>query len=341
MSTAHLAPPQAPPATAPSVPEAPSPSPGLAVVATRGLTKTFTDRRGARTVVSSLDLFVPRGAVYGFLGPNGSGKTTTMKMLLGLLAPTRGDIALFGTPLDRRSHGPLMARIGSMIEQPPGYGHLTGAENMRIVQKMLGLSDRQVDRALALVRLREHQDRLVRTYSLGMKQRLGIAMALAREPELLVLDEPTNGLDPAGIEEIRRLLVELAAQGVTVMVSSHLLDEIDRMADMLGILSAGRLVFQGTRAELMERSVPDMLVVTPTPQAVLSIEILGGLVPASGSSAATRIHQGVRVPGLSPDGAAELIRRLVSAGVTVHEVRRESQSLEDIFMDLTGGAGVL
>ena len=312
-----------------------------AIITTSGLTKTFTDRRGARTVVDSLDLIVPRGSVYGFLGPNGSGKSTTMKMLLGLLAPTSGDIALFGTPLERRSRGTLMARTGSMIEQPPGYGHLTGAENMRIVQKMLGLSDRQVDRALDLVRLREHQDRLVRAYSLGMKQRLGIAMALARQPELLILDEPTNGLDPAGIEEIRRLLVELATEGVTVMVSSHLLDEIDRMAGMLGILSAGHLVFQGTRAELMERSVPDMLVVTPTPQAVLNIEILGGLVPASGSSAATRIHQGVRVPGLSPDGAAELIRRLVSAGVTVHEVRRESQNLEDIFMDLTGGAGVL
>ena len=312
-----------------------------AIITTSGLTKTFTDRRGARTVVDSLDLIVPRGSVYGFLGPNGSGKSTTMKMLLGLLAPTSGDIALFGTPLERRSRGALMLRTGSMIEQPPGYGHLTGAENMRIVQKMLGLSDRQVDRALDLVRLREHQDRLVRAYSLGMKQRLGIAMALARQPELLILDEPTNGLDPAGIEEIRRLLVELATEGVTVMVSSHLLDEIDRMAGMLGILSAGHLVFQGTRAELMERSVPDMLVVTPTPQAVLNIEILGGLVPASGSSAATRIHQGVRVPGLSPDGAAELIRRLVSAGVTVHEVRRESQNLEDIFMDLTGGAGVL
>jgi len=301
----------------------------------------LSKRYGQRTVVDRLNLRVPRGAVYGFLGPNGSGKSTTMKMLLGLLEPTAGSVRLLGQDLTRTARGPLMARIGSMIERPPGYGHLTGAENMRIVQKLLGLSDGQVERALALVRLNEHRDKLVRAYSLGMKQRLGIAMALAREPELLILDEPTNGLDPAGIEEIRRLLVELAGRGVTVMVSSHLLDEIERMAGMLGILSAGHLVFQGTRAELMERSVPDMLVVTPTPQAVLSIEILGGLVPASGPGAATRIHQGVRVPGLSPDGAAELIRRLVSAGVTVHEVRRESQSLEDIFMDLTGGAGVL
>ena len=334
---------------------------GAAIVTTSGLTKTFSDRRGTRTVVDSLNLVVPRGAVYGFLGPNGSGKSTTMKMLLGLLAPTSGDIALFGTPLERRSRGALMSRTGSMIEQPPGYGHLTGAENMRIVQKLLGLSDGQVERALALVRLNEHRDKLVRAYSLGMKQRLGIAMALAREPELLVLDEPTNGLDPAGIEEIRRLLVELAAQGVTVMVSSHLLDEIDRMASTLGILSAGRLVFQGTRAELMERSVPDILIDTPTPQAVLNPQILAGLVPAQALAASTAADfpnpaavpvtdtvssptltpQGVRIPGMSKSAVAELISRLAAAGVELHEVRREAQSLEDVFMDLTGRGGVL
>ena len=321
-----------------------------AIITTSGLTKTFTDRRGARTVVDSLDLIVPRGSVYGFLGPNGSGKSTTMKMLLGLLAPTSGDIALFGTPLERRSRGTLMARTGSMIEQPPGYGHLTGAENMRIAAKMQGLSDQQISRALALVRLTEHKDRLVRTYSMGMKQRLGIALALAREPELLILDEPTNGLDPAGIEEVRRLLVELAGEGVTVMVSSHLLDEIDRMASTLGILSAGRLVFQGTRAELMERSVPDILIDTPTPQAVLNPQILAGLVPAQAPGAAgapdqpngpVLVPQGVRIPGMSKGAVAELINRLAAAGVEMHEVRREAQSLEDIFMDLTGRGGVL
>ena len=312
-----------------------------AIITTSGLTKTFTDRRGARTVVDSLDLIVPRGSVYGFLGPNGSGKSTTMKMLLGLLAPTRGQISVLGRPFTPATRAEIMSRTGSMIENPPGYGHLTGAENMRIVQKLLGLSDGQVERALALVRLNEHRDKLVRAYSLGMKQRLGIAMALAREPELLILDEPTNGLDPAGIEEIRRLLVELAGRGVTVMVSSHLLDEIDRMAGVLGILSAGRLVFQGTRAQLMERSVPDLLVVTPAGRAALSAEVLAGLVPANGPGAAVPAAEGMRVPGLSPDGAAELARRLVGAGVPVHELRREPKSLEEVFMDLTGGAGAL
>lgn len=337
------------------LPQAGGPAPGTpasdAVVLTHDLTKTF----GRRTVVEGLNLVVPRGAVYGFLGPNGSGKSTTMKMLLGLLAPTRGQISVLGRPFSPTTRAEIMSRTGSMIENPPGYSHLTGAENMRIAAKMQGLSDQQISRALALVRLTEHKDRLVRTYSLGMKQRLGIALALARQPELLILDEPTNGLDPAGIEEVRRLLVELSGEGVTVMVSSHLLDEIDRMASTLGILSGGRLVFQGTRAELMERSVPDVLVVTPTPQAVLSPQVLAGLVPtqalatataagapgASASPSPTLTPQGVRIPGMSKEAVAELINRLVSAGVELHEVRREAQSLEDVFMDLTGRGGVL
>ena len=349
------------------LPQAGGPAPGTpasdAVVLTHDLTKTFDKR----TVVEGLNLVVPRGAVYGFLGPNGSGKSTTMKMLLGLLTPTRGQISVLGRPFSPTTRAEIMSRTGSMIENPPGYSHLTGAENMRIAAKMQALSDQQISRALALVRLTEHKDRLVRTYSLGMKQRLGIALALARQPELLILDEPTNGLDPAGIEEVRRLLVELSGEGVTVMVSSHLLDEIDRMASTLGILSGGRLVFQGTRAELMERSVPDVLVATPTPQAVLSPQVLAGLVPTQALAASTAAGapvasaspnptavpvtgaatgptltpQGVRIPGMSKEAVAELINRLVSAGVELYEVRREAQSLEDVFMDLTGRGGVL
>ena len=165
-------------------------------VRTRGLTKSF----GKRTVVDGLDLAIPRGGVYGFLGPNGSGKSTTMKMLLGLLHPSAGQISLLGEDPWGEARARLMPRIGSMIEHPPGYGHLTGAENMRLLARLLNLETTRIDRALELVRLTDHRDRLQRTYSLGMKQRLGIAMALAREPELLILDEPTNGLDPAGID---------------------------------------------------------------------------------------------------------------------------------------------
>ena len=296
------------------------------VITTRGLTKQFK----THTAVDSLDLDVPQGEVYGFLGPNGSGKSTTMKMLLGLTQPTRGDIDVLGEPLTRASRTKLLPSIGSMIEAPPGYGHLTGRENMRIVQDMLDLSTAQIDHALATVRLTEQQHKLVRNYSLGMKQRLGIAMALARDPALLILDEPTNGLDPAGIEEIRMLLVDLAGRGITVMVSSHLLDEIDKMASVLGILSSGTMIFQGSRDQLFEQSVPDLIIETSDPQAALAQGIT-----------ATRVPEGIRMSGIDKDETAKVVYQLAVAGVPIHEVRRVVQSLEDVLMDLTGRGGLL
>lgn len=296
------------------------------VIVTHELTKQFK----GHTAVDELDLVVPQGVVYGFLGPNGSGKSTTMKMLLGLTQPTKGEVELFGTPLTPASRRQLLPSIGSMIEAPPGYGHLTGRENMQIVRDMLGLIDAQIERALATVRLTEHKDKLVRDYSLGMKQRLGIAMALARDPALLVLDEPTNGLDPAGIEEIRFLLVELAAQGITVMVSSHLLDEIDKMATVLGILSRGKMIFQGTREELFEHSIPDLIIETSAPQH--AAQLVDG---------ATLSPEGITVSGIDKDQTAALVKRLAAADVPIHEVRRVQQRLEDVFMDLTGRGGLL
>ncbi|WP_285729983.1 ABC transporter ATP-binding protein [Nocardiopsis sp. ATB16-24] len=296
------------------------------IITTHRLTKTY----GSRTVVDDLDLRVPRGSVYGFLGPNGSGKSTTMKMLLSLVRPSRGQIHLFGRPMNRDTRPDLLRKVGSLIEAPPGYAHLTGRENMAIVQRMLGLDDRQISRAVSTVRLQEHMTKPVRAYSLGMKQRLGIAMALAREPRLLVLDEPTNGLDPAGIEEIRELLVSLAANGTTVMVSSHLLDEIDRTASVLGILGRGRLIFQGTRAELFDRSLPDLLVDTPEPERALALG-----VPA------VRAERGIRLSGFDDEDTAALVRRLVEGGVPIHGVRRVQQTLEEVFMDLTGREGLV
>lgn len=297
-----------------------------AVITTHGLTKTFKDQ----TAVDSLDLHVPQGVVYGFLGPNGSGKSTTMKMLLGLTRPTSGEIEVFGEPLTQASRTRLLPSIGSMIEAPSGYGHLTGAENMRIVQGMLDLSSAQIDGALATVRLTEHKDKLVRNYSLGMKQRLGIAMALARDPALLVLDEPTNGLDPAGIEEIRTLLMHLAGQGITVMVSSHLLDEIDKMASVLGILANGKMIFQGTREQLFQHSIPDLVIETPDPAGAL----------AQGISASP-VDEGIRISGIDKDQTAQVVHRLAVARVPIYEVRRVQQSLEDVFIDLTGRGGLL
>ncbi|MFP5068884.1 ABC transporter ATP-binding protein [Pseudonocardia nantongensis] len=296
-------------------------------IATHGLGKTYGDR----AVVQDLDLHVPQGCVYGFLGPNGSGKSTTMKMLLSLVRPTRGEIEVMGRPLHRSTRRSLLGDIGSLIESPPGYGHLTGGENLRLVQRLLGLSDIQVNQAVHTVRLQGHLDRKLREYSLGMKQRLGIATALAREPRLLILDEPTNGLDPAGIEEIRGLLTRLAGRGVTVMVSSHMLGEIDKTATVLGILSQGRLLFQGTRDQLLARSTPDLFLDTSDPQAAASVT--AERLPRLDGAA-------VRLSGLSDADTARVVAELVRAGIGIHGVRRDAQSLEDVFMNLTEGHGL-
>lgn len=296
------------------------------VIETRGLTKQFK----GHTAVDSLDLRIPQGVVYGFLGPNGSGKSTTMKMLLGLTQPTAGEIEIFGKRLTPASRGELLPLIGSMIEAPPGYGHLTGWENMQIVRDMLGLTVPQIEEALKTVRLIEHKDKLVRNYSLGMKQRLGIAMALARNPALLVLDEPTNGLDPAGIEEIRTLLMDLANKGITVMVSSHLLDEIDKMATILGILSSGKMIFQGTREQLFEHSVPDLIIKTSRPGDARRLV-----------DGATITPEGIIVSGLDKEQTAAMVKILAAADIPIHEVRRVQQSLEDVFMNLTGRGGLV
>ena len=292
---------------------------------------------------------VPAGYVTGFVGANGSGKTTTIKAALGMIHPDSGSATTVGHE-----------RIGVVFDAPPYNPEWRLKDLGRGIGRFFPTwSQERYDAELQAAGL--NPAKKVKELSRGMGMRLQMAVALAHEPELLILDEPTNGLDPAGIEEVRRLLVELAGEGVTVMVSSHLLDEIDRMASTLGILSAGRLVFQGTRAELMERSVPDILIVTPTPQAVLNPQILAGLVPAQAlavSMAAdfpnpaavpvadtvaspTLTSQGVRIPGMSKEAVAELISRLAAAGVELHEVRREAQSLEDVFMDLTGRGGVL
>lgn len=298
------------------------------MITTHGLGKKY----GNRAVVDDLDLHIPQGCVYGFLGPNGSGKTTTMKLLLSLVRPTTGEIHIMGRPMRRSTRRELLSHIGSLIESPPAYGHLTGRENMRLVQRLLDLGDHPITRAVHTVRLKDHLDKKVREYSLGMKQRLGIAMALAREPRLLILDEPTNGLDPAGIDEIRRLLKQLADSGVTVMVSSHLLGEIDRTATVLGILGNGRMLFQGTRDQLFARSTPDVLIDTPEPQRAAAALNAGW--PAH------HVNGAVRLSGLDHQGTASVVHHLVGEGFDIYGVRREEQSLEDVFMDLTGGRGL-
>lgn len=218
------------------------------IIQTQNLSKSYGDF----TAVSHLNLHIRKGSVYGFLGPNGAGKSTTMKMLLGLTKPTEGAFRINKKfyPADRMA---ILHEIGSFIEAPAFYGNLSGEENLDIIRKILGLPKSSVEEALELVGLTEHRKRLARKYSLGMKQRLGLAGALIGRPPILILDEPTNGLDPVGIHEIRTLIRSLPQQfDCTVLVSSHLLPEIELMADDIGILNHGHLLFEGTMEELRE-----------------------------------------------------------------------------------------
>src|SRR5215204_5607196 len=213
------------------------------IVSTQGLTKVF----GRRRAVDAVDLTVTRGEVYGFLGPNGAGKTTTLRMLLGLVRPTSGSALVHGRPPGDPA---AVARTGSLVEGPGFYPYLSGRENLRVLARYRGLPDREVDRVLDRVDLAARGGDRFRAYSLGMKQRLGVAAALLGEPDLLVLDEPTNGLDPAGMADMRRLLVDVAAGGQTVLLSSHLLAEVQEICDRVGIVDQGRLRVQSTVAEL-------------------------------------------------------------------------------------------
>ena len=217
------------------------------IIETYGLTKGT----GSQLRVNHIDLRVPEGCVYGFLGPNGAGKTTTLKLLLGLLKPTEGTITLLGKKMTDQNRLSLLKHTGSLIESPSFYGHLTGLENLQIIAKLKKVPAAEITAVLNTVRLYEQKDKKVKQYSLGMKQRLGIAMALLGNPRLLILDEPTNGLDPAGIQEIREFIKNLPIlRQMTVLVSSHLLSEMEQMADRVGIINHGSLIFQGTMTAL-------------------------------------------------------------------------------------------
>lgn len=298
------------------------------IITTKGLTKVY----GAHTVVDKLSLEVPQGAVHGLLGPNGSGKSTTMKMLLGLTTPTAGEITVLGQPMTRSTRGEVLASIGSLIESPAAYPHLTGAENMKIVTRLFKADSANAQRAVRLVRLEKHTDKQVKNYSLGMKQRLGIAIALVRDPQLLILDEPTNGLDPAGIEEIRELIISLARdEGRTVLVSSHLLSEMEKMATSFSIINQGKLIFQGSKQQLFDAHLPDVYV--QTPQAAVATEVLRDLQPRI-------VSGGVELPGLTEEAVATACAQLVHHGVPIYQVLRKHRSLEEIFIGMTGRKGL-
>ena len=301
------------------------------IIETHDLCKQY----GNALRVAHLDLDVPEGSVYGFLGPNGAGKSTTLKMILGLVRPTAGDIRVLGKKMDGGNRLAVLRQVGSLIESPSYYGHLTGEEHLRIVQTLRGVPEKNSREVLQIVRLDGQRGKRVAHYSLGMKQRLGLAAALLGYPKLLILDEPTNGLDPAGIQEMRELICSLPERfGMTVVVSSHLLSEIDQMADHVAIIREGELVFQDTLEALHGRSRHHLALRT-TNNAVARAVLQEKSVPC-------QEEEGYLIlPILSDEIAAQLTRLLGARNLGVIRLEERQKSLEDIFLELTGKAASL
>ncbi|WP_028812425.1 ABC transporter ATP-binding protein [Streptomyces flavidovirens] len=303
-----------------------------AVIATRGLTKRF---RGGQLAVDGLELRVPAGSVFGFLGPNGSGKTTTIRMLLGLIEPTSGTATLLGRPMPGAARS-VLPQVGALIEGPALYGFLSGRDNLIRYDSADPAADprtrrARVEAALDRVGLTAAGSKKAKAYSLGMKQRLGLASALLQPRKLLVLDEPTNGLDPQGMREIRSLVRELAADGTTVFLSSHLLDEIEQVCTHAAVMARGRLVVQGPVAELAADARGRLAVTTPDPADAARVLKELGVTDLTVTEA--------RVTGELPQGdvdLADLNAALVRADVRVRSFGVERASLEDAFVALTG-----
>jgi len=304
-----------------SLPEIAAMSSDDFVIETRALTKRYGERIVA---VDRLNMRVRRGEVYGFLGPNGAGKTTTLRMLLGLIRPTSGTALVLGAQPGARDG---LARIGSLIETPTFYPFLSGRDNLRMLARYADASKNRIDAALDEVGLTARASDRFRTYSLGMKQRLGIAAALLKEPDLLILDEPTNGMDPAGMAEMRTFIRSLGHGRRTVFLSSHLMSEVEQMCDRVGVISRGTLVSEGTVDELRGRE-SIWVRAEPLDQAE---RVLAGLQAVEDVA---RLDGGLRVAA-DPAAAPVINRALVAAGVAVGELRPERASLEKVFLELT------
>lgn len=295
------------------------------IVATYDLSKRY----GKAYRVKDVNLTVKEGEIYGFLGPNGAGKSTTLKMILGLTRLTEGKVTVFGKELEsnRRS---ILNQTGSLIESPSYYGHLTGIENMRVIQKLRDVPDKNVEEVLKIVRLEKQKDKKVGQYSLGMKQRLGIAMALLSFPKLLVLDEPTNGLDPAGISEIRELIKSLPQRyEITVLISSHLLSEIEQMATSVGIIDHGRMMFQGSMEDLKSKNRPTIMIKTQNNKQAQKMLLQKGF---------SSMQEGefLVFENMTDEQVAGVNKILVSANIDVLRIEEHKKNLESIFMDITG-----
>ena len=298
-------------------------------------TDDLCKRYGAALRVSHLNLRVPEGSVYGFLGPNGAGKSTTLKMLLGLVRPTSGNIRVLGKSMDGAKRLEVLRQVGSLIESPSYYGHLTGEENLRIVQTLRDVPEKDIREVLEIVRLEGQRDKKVAHYSLGMKQRLGLAAALLGYPKLLILDEPTNGLDPAGIQEMRELIRSLPERfGMTVVVSSHMLSEIDQMADHVAIIREGELVFQDSLSALHSRSRHHLALRTTN-------NPVARLLMAEKEISCHEEEGYLILPILSDEDVARLTGFLAEHRLGVVRLEERQKSLEDIFLELTGKAASL
>ena len=292
-------------------------------------TKALCKQYGPHTAVDHVELHVPQGCVYGFIGPNGAGKSTTMKMLLGLIHPTAGRVRLLGQELTEKSRLPLLRQTGSLIESPAGYLHLTAQENLEIVADLKGVPHKDIGRVLDIVHLTQDRNRRVGQYSLGMKQRLGIAMALLGSPKLLILDEPTNGLDPAGIQEMRALIRNMpAATGATVLISSHLLGEMEQMVEQVGIIDHGHILFEGPLTELQRHSRGNVTLRLLDPAKAAPILRANGVTAHSDSCVVT-------LPPLQDALLADLVQKLAACGAGVVELTPHTKTLEEIFLSLT------
>jgi ABC-2 type transport system ATP-binding protein len=309
---------------------APAEAPALT---TSGLTRRF----GAQIAVNDVDLIVPRGAIYGFLGPNGSGKTTTIRMLLGLIAPHAGSVELLGQAMPA-SATRVLPRVGALIEGPAFHPYVSGRGNLRRLDLCDATADpatsgQRIDAALERVGLTAAAQKKYRTYSLGMKQRLGLAAALLQPRDLLILDEPTNGLDPQGTREVRKLVRDLAKDGTTVLVSSHLLSEVEQIASHVGMMAGGRLLRQGTLQEVLSGGIQTIRVTTPDLQLAGDVLQRLGLAPERDQS-----PDGVMslCAQLGPVPAEDVAAALVRADVRLRGLAVERPALEDLFVSITG-----
>ena len=300
----------------------------MAIIEVEGLRKEYRRLRGGRTLaVDGLDLSVPEGGVFGFLGPNGAGKTTTIRCLLGLVRPTGGRTRLLGAD-SMRDLSSVIGRVGSIVEAPALYPRFTGRRNLELLALIDAIPRSKIAEVLEQVGLTARADHLVKTYSLGMKQRLGIAAALLKDPDVLILDEPANGLDPAGIVEVRGLLRELGRHGRTVFVSSHILSEVQQVADRVAIIAHGRLVASGRTGEVLSAGRANRLIVRLD-------DIQAGLEALTAAGfAASAVDDALRVDA-PPDRGADVTRALADRGLYLSELTPERIDLETVFLELT------